>query len=72
MKDAIGNELKVGDAVAWGAGGRLTHGLRTGEVSELKQPRHDRDPCVRVTILKGAFGKGGWMRPDQVVRVIVP
>jgi hypothetical protein len=33
--DALGQELKVGDTVAWGAGGRYAFGVGIGEITEL-------------------------------------
>lgn len=33
--DAIGQEIKVGDTVVWGAGGRTTFGVGLGQVTEL-------------------------------------
>lgn len=35
MKDRLGTEIKVGDRVVWGAGGRRMFGLRVGEVLEI-------------------------------------
>ncbi len=77
LVDAAGNIISVGEQYAWGAMPKRRHqreGLRIGTLVEVDpfyfKVRGERLPGVR---LKGsAVAPGGWMRPEAVVRIVVP
>lgn len=64
LKDFLGQDIKVGDRVVWGAGGRRTHGIRVGEVTAVV-PGNVTDYVVVKATQEGS--RGGTMFPRQVV-----
>ncbi|MDG4856435.1 hypothetical protein [Mesorhizobium sp. WSM4982] len=66
MKDITGADLKIGDLIAWGAGGRRTPGVAIGIITDIGSKT-----VTTRSLTSGRLGKTLHGYPEEIRAVLI-